>query len=507
MTWCSMLPSAATVRRDQSTSSARGSGPAVVVAAAGWGKTTGLAAWSARRRVAWPAIDATMSRTDQLVRPLLEALAAAGAPLATSQDLDDPRGAAVALWEALDGSLEDKLVLVLDDLQEMPHDGSAARFIEVLCRHLPDRLHLPGGRLFSYLEEEVFAREPECVRELLRHLAVLQEVDLSLCRALGFEDPATMLSDLTRRGLVQFTPRPEDSWSLIRPLRDFVESGPSPEHPEDPCIREAPGDAGQVRGEWVSALAYLNRAGHHAQELTPALAWRMGLIPHALGEFGEALAVYHRARLGREDTRDEALLLSWTATAYRMTGDYGRCRELVTRASAAAERCGDPSARCAVDTVLAMLAAAEWDRAGSDGYCANALDAATSMSELPQILRIRVYRAFHLRGWGCRTWRSRRRGLPCSSARRAGTGCSAASRCRYVAPPRPRSAAWRSRSRTSMQRTTSSRASVPGTRPGPSVASETSIAFGASWHPHRRCMRRPWPSPSRPTRSRVWSPH
>src|SRR6266511_5660914 len=55
------------------------------------------------------------------------------------------------------------------------------------------------------------------------------------------------------------------------------------------------------------------------------------------------------------------------ATAYRMTGDYGRCRELVTRARDAAERCGDPSARCAAYAGLAMLAATEGDRAGLDG--------------------------------------------------------------------------------------------------------------------------------------------
>ncbi len=90
-----------------------------------------------------------------------------------------------------------------------------------------ERLRRPGGRLFTYLEEEVFALEPECSRELLRHLAVCQEADLSLCRALGFEDAATLLAALTRRGLVRFTPGPQDSWSLIRPLRDFVERGPS----------------------------------------------------------------------------------------------------------------------------------------------------------------------------------------------------------------------------------------------------------------------------------------
>jgi DNA-binding SARP family transcriptional activator len=555
----------------------------VVVAAAGWGKTTTLAAWAARRRVAWLAIDARMDRAEQLVRPLLEALAAAGAPLAAAgappatRDLDDPRGAAVAFCQSLDGFLQDELVLVLDDLHEVPPGGTAARFIESLCRHLPDGLHLvlssradppfslerlrgqglvtdidasrlalhsgevaalveatlgdeapelaarireatagwpaaarlavealrgaapdervpalerlrlPGGRLFAYLEEEVFARKPERVRELLRHLAVLQEVDLPLCRALGFKDPATLLAALTRRGLVQLTPGPEDSWALIRPLRDFVERGPSPspteradlhrragrclaaqgvharalghlvaagddaeaarllvehgsslveagavdavlaaaelapEHLEDPSIQQVLGDARQVRGEWASAMACFNRAGRGARELTPALAWRMSLIPHALGELGEALALYHRARLGREDTRDEALLLSWTATAYRMTGDYGRCRELATRALAAAERCGDPSARCAAATVLAMLAAAQGDRAGSDGYCLSALDAATSGSGLLQTLRLRVYRGFHLLGLG----------LPRLALEEAGTALQLGEACGY----------------------------------------------------------------------------
>jgi DNA-binding SARP family transcriptional activator len=488
----------------------------VLVAAAGWGKTTALAAWAARRRVAWLAVDARMDRTDQLLRPLLEGLAAADARLAAAQprlaaaaatpaaDPDDPRRTAVAFCESLDSLLEDELVLVLDDLQEMPPGGTAARCIESLCRYLPDRLHLvlasrgdppfslerlrgqglvadldacqlalrtaevaglveatlgdgaaelaariseatagwpaatrlavealrgvapgerlsvverlrrPGGRLFTYLEEEVFACEPARARELLRRLAVCQEADLSLCRALGFEDAATLLAALTRRGLVRFTPGPQDSWSLVRPLRDFVQQGPSLAPDELADLHRRAGRLLAARGMHVRALEHLVAAGDDTEaarllvehgaslveagtvELTPALAWRMGLVPYALGELGKALAVYGRARIDREDTHDEALLLSWMATAYRMTGDYDRSRELVTRARAAAERCGDPSARCAADTVLAMLAAAEGDRAGSDRYCSSALDAATSRGDVLQILRIRVYRAFHL---------------------------------------------------------------------------------------------------------------
>ncbi|HSV66001.1 MAG TPA: tetratricopeptide repeat protein [Mycobacteriales bacterium] len=323
-----------------------------------------------------------------------------------------------------------------------------------------DQLARPGGRLATYLAAEVLPHEMENARELLRDVVILGESELAIYRALGFEDPAALLGDLTRRGLVQSSPGQAESWSAIRPVHDFIEEetghrsslrtelhrraahffvargahGEALRHLlaaqdhsaaaallgergmglveagevdtvlaaatlpwaylDEPRIQQILGHARQVRGQWAGALEHFNRASRGTERLPPALAANMLQIAQARGEVGEALAIFDRAELADEDTVDESLLLALAATSFRMVGDYERCRELVSRAMAAAERCDDPHARCVAYTVLAMLAAAEGDPRGTEAYSVSALDAATVDSL--QILRIRADRAFHL---------------------------------------------------------------------------------------------------------------
>ncbi|MCX7568843.1 BTAD domain-containing putative transcriptional regulator [Tumebacillus sp. DT12] len=60
----------------------------------------------------------------------------------------------------------------------------------------------PGRRLFHYLAEEVFDRQPEPVQNFLRRTCILELLDPPLCdRLTGREDAAKMLTDLERDGL------------------------------------------------------------------------------------------------------------------------------------------------------------------------------------------------------------------------------------------------------------------------------------------------------------------
>ncbi len=88
----------------------------LVVGAAGWGKTTALAAWSLGRRVAWFRI----------------------AQLAEHGEDD----ALSALSEVADLPGDEELALVFDDAHELHHHPALADFVEKLCHRGSDRLRI-----------------------------------------------------------------------------------------------------------------------------------------------------------------------------------------------------------------------------------------------------------------------------------------------------------------------------------------------------------------------------
>jgi len=529
----------------------------------GWGKTTTLAGWAASTASAWLTVDPQDARLDRLLHGVLDAIhqhsphLAGDLSAALTGDLgpqaDDTIRAdafAAVLCESLHAHLRDDLVLILDDVHELPPDGASTRFLEALCRQAPAQLHLvlsarsapqlriqrlrgqglvadigprllafdaeettallrttididspalaaslheltggwpaalrlgmetlrgvpagrqdavlarlirPGGELLDYLAEEVFSREPVPVREFLRRVAVLGQVTPALCEALGLV-PTERLTDLASRGLVEASGAEELSWSLTRPVQSFltcsfplspaeetqlhqaaaeytlslgeyadclghliragdelgvrtvltthgsqlVHAGETatvleaarwlPDRLRDAEVERVHGQALQVRGDWIGALACFQRASADQDELEPALALQMGLIPHLRGDIDEALEVYGRGRLGAEETTDEAMLLSWRATAHWLRGEYDLCRGLAERASTAAQRCHDPRAVAASQTVLAMVARSDGDERAGTHYN-RALDAALEARDLLQVLRIRGNRGSHL---------------------------------------------------------------------------------------------------------------
>jgi DNA-binding SARP family transcriptional activator/ATP/maltotriose-dependent transcriptional regulator MalT len=166
-----------------------------------------------------------------------------------------------------------------------------------------------------------------------------------------------------------------------------------PEPLRDAAIDQLDGQARQIRGDWEGALRLFDRAAAGSDVLPSGLAWRMGLIHHLRGDLERAVVEYSRGRVDGSDPRNEAVLLSWTATAHWLRGRAKECREFGERAMESAARSGDPGALAASHTVLAMLAALEGDRAANDAHYLQALDAAEEAGDVLQILRIRVNRS------------------------------------------------------------------------------------------------------------------
>jgi ATP/maltotriose-dependent transcriptional regulator MalT len=139
-----------------------------VTAGAGFGKSTLLATWAARRPFAWYTIDENDRELDALAAGLVQALGArvTGLPEDAAQGLAVPRGGRqdpVGQARALAGHLSEELepllghefVLVLDDMHELARGSPPARLIESLCRNAPNRLHL----VLSSRESPPFAIE------------------------------------------------------------------------------------------------------------------------------------------------------------------------------------------------------------------------------------------------------------------------------------------------------------------------------------------------------------
>ena len=167
-----------------------------VVAGAGFGKSTLLATWAARVHSAWYSLQPEDASLPTFLRGLIDALRLRlpnlpdelDTVLASSlgPDTDDLARAdalAAALGEALELQLASDLVLVLDDVHELPVGGPPARLVEGLARHAPAPFHL-------VLSSRV---EPPFPIQRLRGRGQVLELDGALL-ALGQEETAELLA-------------------------------------------------------------------------------------------------------------------------------------------------------------------------------------------------------------------------------------------------------------------------------------------------------------------------
>src|SRR6266508_3518308 len=167
-----------------------------VVAGAGFGKSTLLAAWVARVRAAWYSLQPEDASLPNFLRGLVDALrlrlpnlpdelgtALAGSLGPDADQLAPADGFAAALGEALELQLRGDLVLVLDDVHELPAGGPSARLVEGLARHAPARFHLVLSS----------RAEPPFPIQRLRGRGQVLELDGALL-ALGMEETGELLA-------------------------------------------------------------------------------------------------------------------------------------------------------------------------------------------------------------------------------------------------------------------------------------------------------------------------
>lgn len=129
----------------------------LIIADAGFGKSTLLASWAMARRCAWYTVSTADHDVGQLAARLLDALslwvpgldAELAGLLALPQgpnSLDEARHRATALAstiaQALQRRLARELILVIDDVQEVDRRGPAATFLDHFCRQAPPALRL-----------------------------------------------------------------------------------------------------------------------------------------------------------------------------------------------------------------------------------------------------------------------------------------------------------------------------------------------------------------------------
>ncbi|MGH8823657.1 MAG: BTAD domain-containing putative transcriptional regulator [Jiangellaceae bacterium] len=127
----------------------------LVVAGAGYGKTTLLRGWSAPVPVAWHTISAADRVPGVLARNIVDALRLLVPDLSAdlvvaasrlrghdSDEIGQAEASAAALAEALEAALRRSMALVLDDVHEVESVAEVSHFVAALSRQVPTSLNL-----------------------------------------------------------------------------------------------------------------------------------------------------------------------------------------------------------------------------------------------------------------------------------------------------------------------------------------------------------------------------
>lgn len=115
----------------------------VVIGAAGWGKTTAVAAWSRSRPTAWLRYEDYEGDAERLQANLLGTLRLhVPLPAPRFDRTMPPADSIAAMCTWLHNALTEDLFLVFDDLHGLKADSDATDVIRNLCQRAPDRLHL-----------------------------------------------------------------------------------------------------------------------------------------------------------------------------------------------------------------------------------------------------------------------------------------------------------------------------------------------------------------------------
>jgi DNA-binding SARP family transcriptional activator/predicted negative regulator of RcsB-dependent stress response len=140
------------------------------------------------------------------------------------------------------------------------------------------RVQRPGGALFSYVAEEVLARESPATLEFLRVAARFERVSLPLLAALGLPDMHPVVADLRRRALFLDLQSGGQDWLTLHALiRDYAVS-------RLPLDDEAAANLHARAGGWFEAAALPEDALR-----SYAAAGRTDDVARLLGERGSVM--------------------------------------------------------------------------------------------------------------------------------------------------------------------------------------------------------------------------
>ncbi len=322
-------------------------------------------------------------------------------------------------------------------------------------------LRRPDGRLYTYLAREVFASEPPAVRQLLRQLAPLKRFPAALCEELG---PPAALAGLQRRGLAVRAGAGElalhallrdfvlDSWPLDRSeerdLRcraatwlsehgrhvdalphlaaagEFAElarvlsgygaellarggartlldaAAALPREFRDSQVEQVLGEAHAAVGELDAALECFRRALGSEARIPSALGWRIVAAHYRRGDLDSAIQTFDRCAVRPGASTDEALLLSWTASARCRRGDIQLARGNADVALRCALAAADDRALACAHTAVAMVAEARGRVELAEQHQRDGLAAAGRAQDVAWSCRLRAARGSLLLGQG-----------------------------------------------------------------------------------------------------------
>jgi ATP/maltotriose-dependent transcriptional regulator MalT/DNA-binding SARP family transcriptional activator len=415
---------------EQLAAAARNRRLTVVVAEAGFGKSTMLASWWEQAPCAWYTADQRDIDLPTLGRQLSDALRLRVPDIPSDMSwLAEGTGGpeleqflradalAAQLAEMLHEQLTSDLMLVIDDAHELAPSSPSARLVEALCRHAPPRLHVvisgrrqppfqierlrgqgqlleidggqlafsveevgeliayqtgrddediasaihriaggwpaavtlaiealkasppgewrtvfagldkPDAPLYSYLAEEVFARQPDAVRDLVSKLAVFDRFTPELCEAVGLAGSRATLGELTRQGL--FVEKEQDGSLALRPLiREYA-------------LESLPVTDSVAKDLRVAAAAWLADSGATAEAMQVLLsAGTMDHLAKLLDAEGTRLlaagqvATVLRACRAIPATLRTAGIEQLEGEAQQIQGDWGEAMQCFQRAAA-----------------------------------------------------------------------------------------------------------------------------------------------------------------------------
>jgi DNA-binding SARP family transcriptional activator/Tfp pilus assembly protein PilF len=160
------------------------------------------------------------------------------------------------------------------------------------------------------------------------------------------------------------------------------------------------GEAHAVLGEPEAALECFQRALGDGAAIPRALGWRMVAAHYFRDDLDRAIETFERCAPGTGRSTDDALLLSWAASAQCRRGEIQDARRLAGAALRTAWAAADDRALAAAHAAVATVAEARGRVDVADAHQRDGLAAAARAQDVAQSCRLRTARGSLLLGQG-----------------------------------------------------------------------------------------------------------